>query len=136
MEVLTRLQLTNSFDVLGIAKHDKQRGESQDKIYLPGRANAVQFGRDSDLLVFLQRIRDEAHRWAIRFQRQIRQKKAMRSVLEDIPGVGPKKRAILLKHFGGIDNIRRASAEQLQVLPGITEQLARQILSFLESRQL
>ena len=136
MEVLAQLQLTNSFDVLGIAKHDKQRGESQDKIYLPGRANAVQFGRDSDLLVFLQRIRDEAHRWAIRFQRQIRQKKAMRSVLEDIPGVGPKRRAILLKHFGGIDNIRRASAEQLQVLPGITEQLARQILSFLESRQL
>ena len=136
MEVLAQLQLTNSFDVLGIAKHDKQRGESQDKIYLAGRANAVQFGRDSDLLVFLQRIRDEAHRWAIRFQRQIRQKKAMRSVLEDIPGVGPKRRAILLKHFGGIDNIRRASAEQLQVLPGITEQLARQIRSFLESRKL
>jgi hypothetical protein len=68
--ILAELGLTGQFDMAGIAKKDSDLGEQHDKIYLVGRANPVQFGRDADILLFLQHIRDEAHRWAVSFQRR------------------------------------------------------------------
>ena len=76
--VLEALGMTGAFGVAGIAKADPAQGETEDKIYLAGRSNPVQFGRDTDLLLFLQRIRDEAHRWAVSFQRKRRTKRALR----------------------------------------------------------
>lgn len=125
--VLDELELTGAFDVAGIAKADLIQGETEDKIYLPGRANPVQFGRDQDLLLFLQRIRDEAHRWAVSFQRKRRTKRALHSELDDIPGVGPKRKALLLKHFGSVRKIRDATVEEIQSLPGISESAAQAI---------
>ncbi|MFZ1987328.1 MAG: excinuclease ABC subunit UvrC [Desulfatitalea sp.] len=133
LSVLNELGLTESFDVAGIAKKDPFAGEDQDKIYLVGRANPVQFGREHDLLLFLQRVRDEAHRFAVTFQRQRRRTVTLHSRLDDIEGVGPKRKAQLLKHFGGLRQIGAASLEELQSLPGISARLARTIKDALET---
>ncbi|MBI5062536.1 MAG: excinuclease ABC subunit C, partial [Desulfatitalea sp.] len=135
LSVLNALGLTDSLDVAGIAKKDPAAGEDQDRIYLVGRVNPVQFGREQDLLRFLQRIRDEAHRFAIAFQRQRRRKSALHSRLDEIEGIGPKRRAQLLKHFGGLRRIGEASLEELQALPGISPQLARTIKAMLASER-
>ncbi|MCP4745109.1 MAG: excinuclease ABC subunit UvrC [Desulfobacteraceae bacterium] len=122
--VLAQLGLTGRFSVAGIAKKDVEKGETQDKIYLPGRANEIQFGRETDLLLFLQSIRDEAHRWAVSFHRQRRTKTALISKLDDIAGVGPKRKAQLLKHFGSFKKLQAASREELQSVAGISKQLS------------
>jgi excinuclease ABC subunit C len=127
LSILKELELADTFDVAGIAKKDPFAGEDQDRIYLPGRANPVQFGRDQDLLLCLQRIRDEAHRFAITFQRQRRRTATLHSRLDDIEGVGPKRKTELFKRFGGLRQIGTASLEELQSLPGISARLARTI---------
>ncbi|RJQ87946.1 MAG: excinuclease ABC subunit UvrC [Desulfobacteraceae bacterium] len=132
MAILTDLNLTGAFDVAGIAKKNPYAGEHQDKIYLPARANPVQFSREQDLLLFLQRIRDEAHRFAVGFQRKRRQGRAMHSLLDGINGIGPKRKAQLLKHFGSLARIGSASLEELTSQPGISESLARSIKEALE----
>ncbi|RME11836.1 MAG: excinuclease ABC subunit UvrC, partial [Ardenticatenia bacterium] len=72
----------------------------------------------------LQRARDEAHRFAVSYQRTLRRKAGLRSSLEDIPGIGPKRRARLLRHFGSIEAIRRASVDELAAVPGMTRAVA------------
>lgn len=118
------LHLAARFEMIGIAKKDQERGEKQDKIYRPGRANPIQFGRDTDLLFFIQRIRDEAHRFAITYHRKRRNRQALASALDPIPGIGKKKKELLLKHFKSIDKIRDATLEALSGLPGINHRLA------------
>ncbi|WP_419655351.1 UvrC: UvrABC system protein C (Excinuclease ABC subunit C) [Desulfosarcina variabilis str. Montpellier] len=127
ISVLTDLGLSGQFSVAGIAKKDVQRGETDDKIYLPNRANPVNLGRDGRLLLLLQQIRDEAHRFAITFQRKTRGRAMVGSQLDCIAGVGPKRKALLLKHFGGIKKIRAATAQEISELPGITVSLAQAI---------
>ena len=122
--VIQDLQLTAQFSMIGIAKKDEERGEKQDKIYKPGRANPIQFGRDNDLLLFIQRIRDEAHRFAITYHRKRRHQRALASVLDPIPGIGKKKKEQLLRHFKSVDGIRDATLEELIELPGINHRLA------------
>lgn len=131
LSVLSELALDHVFDVAGIAKKDAARGEHQDKIYLAGRANPVNFNREADVLLLLQRIRDEAHRWAISYQRQRRQKHALQSELDHITGIGPQRRAALLRHFGDVKKIRSASAEELSAIPGISQNLAETIIEAL-----
>ena len=127
ISVLNDLGLSGQFSVAGIAKKDVQRGETDDKIYLPNRANPVNLGRDGRLLLLLQQIRDEAHRFAITFQRKTRGRAMVGSQLDRIVGVGPKRKALLLKHFGGIKKIRAATVEEISELPGITVSLAQAI---------
>jgi len=129
--VLRDLSLEGQFEVIGIAKKDPQRGEIQDKIYKPGRSNPVQFGKDADLLLFLQRIRDEAHRFAITFHRKRRGKEAVHSELDDIPGVGRKRKERLLRHFGSVEQIRSARVEEIAAVPGIHRALAETIKDYL-----
>jgi excinuclease ABC subunit C len=129
MAVLEELSLSDRFDVIGIAKKDEQKGETQDKIYKPGRMNPVNLDRDGGLLLFLQRIRDEAHRFVITFHRSRRGAAATRSVLDTIPGVGPKRKQALLKHFGSIKAIRTASIEALAQAPGMNRKTAEMIWS-------
>ncbi|MCJ7616338.1 MAG: helix-hairpin-helix domain-containing protein, partial [Desulfobacterales bacterium] len=100
------------------------KAEINDKVYQPGRANPVNFGREGDLLLFIQKIRDEAHRFAISFHRIRRSKKSIRSILDTVPGIGKKRKEILLKHFGSIDKIRQATIEELVSLPGIDRKIA------------
>jgi excinuclease ABC subunit C len=131
--MLTALNLIGSFDVAGIAKKDASKGEQHDKIFMAGRSNAILFGRDGDLLLFLQRIRDEAHRWAITFQRRRRRTQAMQSQLDRIPGIGPQRRALLLKHFASVADIKAASPQMLSALPGISKRLAETIAQIMGS---
>ncbi len=126
LSVLSELGLRGRFEVAGIAKN-----EDQDRIYLPGRANAVQFGRDGEVLLMLQHLRDEAHRWAIGFQRQRRRKAILHSVLDEIPGIGPRRRIQLMARFGSIENIKTASAAELQEIGGISAALAVRIKAHL-----
>ncbi len=122
--ILGELGIAGAFDLAGIAKKDPDAGETQDKIYLAGRINPVQFGRDRDLLLLLQHVRDEAHRCAVGFQRKRRKKSAMYSVLDNIRGIGPKRKALLMKRFGGIEKMKSATLEELQAIEGISMQCA------------
>ncbi|NLT42711.1 MAG: excinuclease ABC subunit C, partial [Anaerolineae bacterium] len=106
--------------VIGLAK------ENED-VYLPGRSAPLQLARGSQGLFLLQRIRDEAHRFALRYHQKLRSRAATRSELEDVPGIGPKRRRALLKHFGSLDAVRKASVEELASAPGMTRKAAEAI---------
>ena len=124
-DIIDMLGLNGRFKIIGIAKKDEKRGEVRDKIYQQGRANPVSFGRDLDGLLLLQKIRDEAHRFAIQYHRKLRGKQAIHSALDDIPGIGPKRKAILLKHFGSVASVKKASMETLAELPGMNRRVAQ-----------
>jgi excinuclease ABC subunit C len=132
MAVLDSLALSGRFAVAGIAKKEERRGETQDKIYLPGRANPVNFGRDGDVLLFLQRVRDETHRYAIGYHRQRRRTASLASVLDPIPGIGPARRRILLTHFKRVAAIERASVNEMAALPGMTRKAAEAVKAYFD----
>jgi len=125
VSIIKKNKLEKNFEIIGIAKKDAARGETNDKVYQPGRANPVNFGREGDLLLFLQKIRDEAHRFAIFFHRKRRDKKSIHSVFDSVSGIGKKRKEILLKHFGSIDRISKATLEELISLPGIDRKIAK-----------
>ncbi len=127
ISVIKELNLDGRFDLIGIAKKDEKAGETRDKIYKPGRANPVNFGREEDLLFFLQRIRDEAHRHAISFHRKRRSETFIHSVLDTIPGIGEKRKHTLLKHFGSVKNIGKATPEEISTLPGMNRSIAEAV---------
>jgi len=131
LAVVADLGLEGRFDVIGIAKKDTERGEKADKIFKPGRANPVNFGRETDLLLFLERIRDEAHRFAVAYHRKQRGKLALSSAMDAIPGVGKARKKALLKHFKSVRLIREASVEDLCSVKGIHRQLAQKIRAHL-----
>ena len=87
--------------------------------------------RTSQALYLVQRIRDEAHRFAITFHRSKRGKAMVASALDEVPGLGEVKRAALIKHFGSVAQIKQASAEELTAVPGIGPALAQKILAAL-----
>lgn len=126
------LGLEGKFNIVGIAKKDEQKGETRDKIFKPGRANSLGFGREGELLLFLQRVRDEAHRFAVTFHRKRRTKKSLQSALDTIPGVGPKRKATLLKQFKTINNIRAADLDEIGTLPGFNRRVAQSVLKALD----
>ena len=136
VSVIKELKLEGNFEIIAIAKKDERRGEIQDKIYKPGQANPVNLGRAGDLLLFLQRIRDESHRFAISFHRKRRGKTFMKSALDSIPGVGKKRKAKLLKHFKSIKKIRAATLEELSALPGMNRKVAENIKKVFDSEDI
>jgi excinuclease ABC subunit C len=133
VSVLTSLKLEKKIQLISIAKRIEEKGEMQDKIYKPGQANAVNLGREGDLILFLERIRDEAHRFAISFHRKQRSKTLMHSSLDSIQGVGKKRKLILFKHFKSVKKIRAATLEELSALPGISYNIAKKIKISLNS---
>jgi len=104
-----------------------------EEVWLPGEEYPVILPRSSEGLYLLQRVRDEAHRFAIAYHRQKRGKAATASVLDDIPGLGPARRATLLKHFGSVRKLRAASVEEIAAVPGIGPKLATTIVAALGS---
>lgn len=122
--ILDEYNLQNKFDIAGIAKKDELRGEKEDKIYLQGRTNPVNLERGGEVILFLKRIRDEAHRFALAYHRKRRTTAGLLSVLDNIPGIGPKKKQLLLDHFGGITGIRKASTDELCLVPGMNHRIA------------
>jgi excinuclease ABC subunit C len=132
VDVLNTLGLYGSFDVIGIAKKSPERGENEDKIYKPGRKNPVNLKKDTDVLLLLQRIRDEAHRSVVTYHRKRRSMAYRRSVLEKIPGIGERRRTRLLKHFGSLKRIKAASVEDLAAVSGMTRQAAEAVFEALK----
>lgn len=101
--------------------------ENPDRIFLEGEKTPVILPAGSTLLQLLQRIRDEAHRFAVDYHRRLRRQSATHSRLEEIPGIGPQRRTALLKHFGSLEQLYRASEEELAAVPGISRVLAERI---------
>ncbi|MFZ7128013.1 MAG: excinuclease ABC subunit UvrC [Desulfobacterales bacterium] len=124
--------MADRFAVAGIAKPDAERGETEDKIFLPNRANPVNLTRNPRLLFFLMRVRDEAHRFAITAHRRQRKQAFLQSDLDRVPGVGPKRKALLLSRFGSVRRIREATPEDLSSVPGISREAADRILAALQ----
>ena len=118
--------------LLGIAKGISRRA-GQETLILGGSHAELALPGESPALHLLQHIRDEAHRFAITAHRQRRGKARTRSLLDEVPGVGPKKRRELLRHFGGQQEVRRASVDDLCRVPGISRQLAGAIYAHLHS---
>ncbi|MCF8093324.1 MAG: excinuclease ABC subunit UvrC, partial [Desulfotignum sp.] len=126
--VLKDLGLLGQFTVAGLAKKDETRGENMDKIYVPGRSNPLNTVSAKKALFLLQQVRDEAHRFAVTFQRRRREKRGSLSVFDTISGIGPKRKKLLLNRFKGLENLKTASIRDLTALPGITEDMAEQVL--------
>ncbi len=101
--------------------------EATDKVFVPGRKNPVRLKPHSAGLLLLQRVRDEAHRVALRHQRGKRRKRVLSTELESIPGVGPGRARSLLRHFGSVRAVRAATAEEIAAVPGIGERLAETV---------
>ncbi len=131
--VLKEMHLSGKFHLIGIAKKDEKKGEKEDKIYIPGRTNPVNIPPDT--LLLLQRIRDEAHRFAITFHRNRRKKTAFHSILDDIPGIGKIRKQKLLKHFKSITKIRYATVEQLRAVSGMNQKAAQAVRDALSDNQ-
>jgi excinuclease ABC subunit C len=119
VEVLERIGMSH-IPILGLAKR-------LEEVFLPGESLSLGISKSSASVILLRRIRDEAHRFAITFQRKRRGKAMVHSALDDIEGVGPSKRVQLMKHFRTLKNIKNASLEELCHVPGISEALARRI---------
>jgi excinuclease ABC subunit C len=102
-----------------------------EEVYLPGTPDPVVIPRSSEALYLLQRVRDEAHRFAVTYHRTLRRKSMTRSVLDGIPGVGEGRRKQLVRHFGSVRRASQASLEELEEVPGLGPQLARTIYAHL-----
>lgn len=125
VKVLEEFGLHQEVPVAALAKQNEE-------LFLPGHAQPILLPRQSQGLYLIQRVRDEAHRFAITSHRNQRTKKGLASRLDTIPGVGPTRRKTLLQHFGSIEKIQQASVEELATLPGINTRVAHAIKSFLD----
>ena len=115
-------------DMVGFTKVRKHESDQpEDMAYLPGRKNPVLFRRGGDDLFLLQRVRDESHRFAIEYHRNLRQKDQRKSALDSIPGVGPGRKKALLRHFGSVKRIAAATEQDVAEVRGISKALAKSI---------
>jgi excinuclease ABC subunit C len=123
--VLEKFGLIDKLPVAGLAKQNEE-------LFVPGRSDPILLPRQSQGLYLVQRVRDEAHRFAITSHRKLRTKEGLASRLDAIPGVGPARRKLLINHFGSIHDIQEASLEELSAIPGVTNKLAQAIKEHLE----
>ncbi len=120
VEVLAEFGLTEVVPVAGLAKQ-------REELFLPARPDSILLPPASQGLFLVQRIRDEAHRFAITAHREKRSKVAVASELDAVPGIGPARRKALLKHFGSLEAIRQATAEELAAVKGMTQAAAQAV---------
>jgi excinuclease ABC subunit C len=120
VDVLEQTGLSGKLTVVGLAKQNEE-------LFMPGRSRPVLLPRRSQGLYLVQRVRDEAHRFAITSHRARRTRLGIASQLDSIPGVGPARRRALLKSFGSLEGIRHAREEDIAAVPGITRQVAATI---------
>ena len=124
VKILEEYELMERIPVAGLAKREEE-------IFIPGKARSILLPRKSEGLYLLQRVRDEAHRFAITAHRNRRSKLGLASQLDVIPGIGPARRKALLSHFGSIDAIRKASVEELSSAPKMTTDTAEAVKAHL-----
>ncbi len=123
LEVLTDHGL-EEVPAVGLAK-------AREEVFKPGEPEPLILSLDSPGLQLMQRLRDEAHRFAIAYHRRLRRREGLTSTLEEIPGVGPKRRQALLKRFGSVEAMRQASLEELTAVEGMNRTVARKVREFL-----
>lgn len=120
--------------VCGLAKDRIRSGQhTTERVYLPGQPEPVDLSEDDPASRLLQRIRDEAHRFANSYHRELRRRSQLVSGLEEIPGIGPRRRRSLMKHFGSLSAIQQASIEELTAVEGLTPTVASSMYAFLNS---
>ena len=122
MEVLQELHV--DIPTVGLAKENEE-------IFIPGSPDPIILPRSSQGLYMIQRIRDEAHRFGITYHRKLRSERTFKSVLDEIPGIGPKRKQALMKHFGSIRAISAASIEDLSALNGMTHDAAEKVKEYI-----
>ena len=106
---------------------------SEERVFLPGQSNPVILKRNSNALFLLQRVRDEAHRFAITHHKKLRARQTLFSALDRIPGVGGARKRALLRAFGSIKRIEKATLDELLKVPSMNEKTAQEILQSLRS---
>ncbi|HYH27459.1 MAG TPA: helix-hairpin-helix domain-containing protein, partial [Actinomycetota bacterium] len=109
-----------SIPAIGLAKR-------LEEVYLPGQPDPLLLPRGSESLYVLQHVRDEAHRFAVTYHRQKRERRAMASPLDEIPGIGPTRKRALLRRFGSLTRLARASEDEIAATPGVGRALAGEI---------
>jgi excinuclease ABC subunit C len=117
--VMHELELTE-VPLAGLAKRFEE-------LYIPGRGDPIVLPRNSQGLYLVQRIRDEAHRFAITYHRAVRSRRALTSVFDEVPGIGPSRKKALLKQFGSVRRIKEASLEEVAATPGIGQDVAERL---------
>jgi excinuclease ABC subunit C len=117
VRVLEDLGLDEEIPVASLAKRFEE-------VYVPGMADPMRIPRGSEALYMLQRIRDEAHRFAITYHRQLRGKRMTRSVLDDIKGLGPTRKKRLTRELGGVAGVKRATLDELRALSWLPDDVA------------
>ncbi|MCZ6463991.1 MAG: excinuclease ABC subunit UvrC [Proteobacteria bacterium] len=132
-------------DALGLAKQRDDESPSPrvrrggglkaERVFLVGRTNPVRLLPSSKALLLLQRVRDESHRFAIEFQRDLRSKMGLISILEELPGIGPAKRRALLRHLGSLRGVREAEEPALRAVPGVSAADAAAIRRFFDAQR-
>jgi len=134
LEVLKERELLDKIEVVALAKQHvlndsraRSVSKSEERVFIPNRKDPIVLAKNSTALFLLVRIRDEAHRFAITYNRELRRRARLRSVLDDIEGIGPVRRRALLRHFGSLRRIREASGEQLALVKGVNLELAEEI---------
>lgn len=120
------LELGIEIPTVGLAKR-------LEEVFMPGRPNSILLPRNSQALFLLQRIRDEAHRFGLTYHRKLRGQRQTRSALDEIPGIGEKRRQALLKHFGSVDEMKQASLEELGRAPGMNRPTAEKLYQALHA---
>lgn len=114
-----------------IREQDPANPGAEDMVYIPGRKNPITFKRGSTTLFFIQRVRDEAHRFALEYHRMLRSRSQMKSVLDEVSGVGKTRKKALIAHFGSLKKMREADFADIARVPGIGEETARKIVEAL-----
>lgn len=129
-------QLSAALDPLSALELDDvavvSLAKKEEEVFLPGQKDPVVLARRDRALHLLQRIRDEAHRFAIGYNRKLRSRRTLRSRLSEIPGVGPARQKALLTHFGSVKGVRNASVQEIARLQGFSENLALRIKTYLK----
>jgi excinuclease ABC subunit C len=130
-------------DIIAIAKEarfllrsaDGGETRKEDRVYIPHRKNPISLTGSPSVLFLLQRIRDEAHRFAVTYHRRHRDKREFRSMVEEIPGIGGTRKKELLRYFGDVKKIRDATMEELAAVPKIGRETARRIVAFFDAEK-
>jgi len=139
LEVLRESGLDAQIDVVSLAKQHvlnepiaRTVVKSEERVFLPNRKDPIVLPKNSTALFMLVRIRDEAHRFAITYNRELRRRARLRSVLDDIDGVGPTRRRALLRHFGSLKRINEASVDEIAAVKGLNRDLAAEVRRHLD----
>ncbi|MGD9208650.1 MAG: excinuclease ABC subunit UvrC, partial [Syntrophobacterales bacterium] len=135
LAVLRELELADLVPVVALAKKPKTSTQAEangtDRLYLPGRKNPLELKKDPPMLFLLSRLRDEAHRFAISYYQKRHRKQTLHSRLDEIRGIGPKRRRDLILHFGSVKRLAEARVEEISQVPGISHKLAQSIYTAL-----